>query len=115
MSTIDPRITAYRAAAAKLTEAVATHGNSTMRCLADARVMFGSGDPLEMAIAHLSWDYDPHRTAPYQGWRYLVEAVRLRLMSEAEILEQENDDTYPRHVWLGDIVRAWREGVTRNE
>ena len=88
--TTEDTIEAYRAAAAKLAEALATGPRAceeAFACAKSASRIALNIAPAAWGIAFLSddvgviWDDEP-------GWRWLVEAARLRLLLEALVLEQ---------------------------
>lgn len=114
MTTPDPRIASLRAAVAKLGEALAYTGtspNGAAAIISEAEALAGGHlTPQGEGIGFFG-NWRDHYNSHYGGWRWITQAAQLRLLAEAEILEQERDEIYPRYSWLGALVREWRGGV----
>lgn len=125
-------ITAYRAAAAKLAEALALGAcTRAYYCVEQARHLL---DPMQWdaAVGVRVLRSFPLMESDPRAWRWNVEALRLRLLVEAMLLEQQSrriPTTNGRgyvcpdcHGWLyacqcedvplAALVREWRGGVT---
>ena len=122
---IPDTITAYRAAAAKLEEALAVtdagHGRAYVQEAYNLlSAMEAPYSPVEDAVAVLTGSFLWGEEGS-MGLRYLIEAVQLRLEADALLLEhveEKSGRTPPRKIHyeydteIGMLVREWAEGVS---
>jgi hypothetical protein len=122
------RITAYRAAAAKLGKALEIERSPgsfevVRQMLQGAANLLGDEDdtPVGLALDWLDnrtpWLYSP------RGWCWITESARLRLLMEALLLEHTARQTIGAsdamvlmdNAELGALVLEWVEGVAPNQ
>jgi hypothetical protein len=113
--TTDQTIASYRAAAAKLAEALAAGAGvcSATNIVHDAEVLLTDYPEARGGMSQCGDWRDKYYDE--DGWRWITEAARLRLLLEALILEQEQSATTAREMgWyasqddledLGALVR----------
>jgi hypothetical protein len=125
--TTSETIAAYRAAAAKLGEALEIErspGNFEVvrQILQGAANSLADDDtPIGLAFDWLDnrtpWLYSPH------GWRWIADSVRLRLLVESTLMEHTARQTIGvpdakvlmDNAELGALVLEWAEGVAPNQ
>ena len=113
MNAMDTRIESYRAAAAKLGEALARIEHPVFTVLAAVALL---EDDAAAGVQVCADEYDHYyRYHRREGWRWITEAAQLRLLVGAAMLEQaERAESPKRDAWrvnleyqveLGSLVR----------